>query len=185
MKRLLFLLKGLVVIFWLFLFFFALTSYLPDNPLSPGIKSRVVLKTFLAEDWGFFTKSPRDLEMFIYAKKENIWESILFTPNSSYKNIIGIDRRARAQGSEAALLLNDLQQDSSKWIDATNVTHLELMLKNEGLSPVSVENKSKRITLIGDVWVILQRPIPWSWSEHLNEIKMPLRAIRLNIKPNH
>lgn len=181
MVRLVPLIKVLIAFFWVFVLLFVMVGSLPENPLSPSSKNRLILKSLLPERWGFFTKSPRDYEIFIYSKNGDNWESIMLTPNSSYKNFFGINRRARAQGSESGILIYSLQKDSLNWIESKNITHQEFLKTNQSAPFISIENAVKKKTICGDVWVILQKPVPWAWSSHLKEVNMPMKAIHLNI----
>ena len=176
--------KILIIGFWCITFGLVLSTYFPYNPYSPSAKTKLLVQAFIPQGWGFFTKDPREPESFIYSSDGANWRSVLRTPNSSFKNLIGLRRNARAQGAEYGMLLSEISKDSAKWGFCKGTTKTGCIEINQNFKIHSVLNKVRRPTLCGELWLIMQAPVPWAWQGQSEPVQMPIKFIRLNVLCN-
>jgi antimicrobial peptide system SdpA family protein len=176
--------KLAIVLFWLFFIVIVAGSYLPFNPFTPPAKAQIIIKTLFPQGWGFFTKGPKDKDVYLYTKKDGKLVSVLSTPYSSSKNLFGLRRDSRTQGAEYGLLLSQINAEELLWSDCINLQHLECLQKNDSIKAHEVINTSKHKSICGEVWIIIQGPIPWAWSHKRETINMPIKFIRINVNCN-
>lgn len=142
----------------------------PDTAITSDwqVKMRRPLQTFLPEQWGFFTKSPREdaLVPFRSASRGSHWTSAAAFPHARASNAFGWNRASRAQGIEIGLVTKVLAQQT--WHDCGSWHSIRECLQN--LSPARgatwdmVANPSPAPTLCGRIAIVRTAPIPWAWA---------------------
>ena len=161
--RLAFLVIGL---FWsTFLVGVAVIS-LPYNPISIRYAWQTNIKGFIPEGWGFFTRNPREEDLYLYKKVDGGWEGTGYLPIARAANLLGARRTPRAQSIEMALLLKSVKQD--QWVACEQ--HFQQCLADSLI--VQVENTSPRPVMCGTYCIVRKAPIPWAWSSS-GDVEMP------------
>lgn len=170
--------KQSMTFFFAFVFFFffvfqSIVYVLPDNPLKSYsiFNNHFMYKTF-PQGWGFYSKNPRDMTFQIINLGNEGTE--IYWPNNRVENLFGLNRKGRAQGIEGGRIFSQIKQ--SDWI-STNEDPME-SIKNA--SPVKIKNDSPNPTILGDIGIIYQEAVPWSWSSDKN-IMMPSKVVRLKV----
>src|SRR4030095_4783202 len=83
-------------------------SALPYSPLSPGIKEKTSIMAIIPEGWGFFTRNPRETDLYLYFLKDKHWVMNPNAPISSCRNSFGLNRLPRAQSVELGMILSKI-----------------------------------------------------------------------------
>lgn len=143
-------------------------------PLSGTLQP--VFRTFLTQGWAFFTRSPREQDLFIFGQDDaSNWRSISHGPPSRIRNVFGLRRLPRAESVEIGLLSHSIP--GSAWAECLDSVTLCL----ESLDSMSIENKSHRPIICGEVGLVLAEPIPWAWRHLSERFEMPAAAVKLDI----
>lgn len=156
-------------------------SQLPENVLSlPGENAAApTLRKLAPQGWAFFTKSSRSSVVVPYGEGSNgEWESLDLGPHSAASNVFGADRGSRAQGVEVALLLDGV--DTKQWAKCSSDVD-RCLSKSEGAEPITVDNVSPQPTVCGDVVLIDQTPVPWSYRDIVDYDVRAQKALRMDI----
>jgi antimicrobial peptide system SdpA family protein len=150
---------------------------LPFTPVRGSISDAVYSRVWAPQGWSFFTKSPRDPEVFVFQQGgAGTWRAIDRTPYGKVANVFGLSRRARAQGVELGLLLEGIppaawlscDQGRRSCFDATSA-----------LTFAPVRNRSPIPSICGRILLVSQRPLPWAWRESNEE--MPASRLSLEV----
>lgn len=144
------------------------------NPLALPLERTLkpLLVTLLPQGWAFFTKSPRDVNFFIYRPRTSGWSSAYAGPLARPRNAFGLNRLSRAQGVEFGLLTRELK--GASWRPCT--VSPKGCLSRYG-PPVRVRNPSPQPLLCGTYGFVEQRPVPWAWARSRGEFDMPSRSL--------
>lgn len=161
------------ILFQFLAVFYSVIVALPTNPLSLDKNKTEFIQNYLSQGWGFYSKDPTEPELNIYDLEG---EDQLVWPNNRMKNLFGLYRYGRAQGTEMGLLQSQIPQES--WIDCED-NALSCLLEAPS---IIVENKTPNPTLCGEFGVTLEESIPWSWSKHAEKINMPSEVVRMSVK---
>lgn len=154
-------------------------DFLPPNPFSfywVTLPNQAIAAT-LPQGWGFFTKSPRDDFFLIYRRDAaGVWKSIYSGPESEPRNAFGWSRYPRQQGIDLGILLGTIGAN-----DHTGcVLNVDRCLQEAPFA--SVDERSKpEFTLCGDIGLVFEKPIPWTWAREFAKITVHSRTIRLRV----
>ena len=153
-----------------------LTSSVEHNPVKVFHNYKREVFSLVPQGWAFFTRSPREAQISVY----QIATDGSLTPlnHHHHQNYLGLNRDATRLISELGVVKSNLAD--SLWVNTTWNYQSELY----GSLPettVTVTNPVKNAQLCGELLVVLQPPVPWAWSKSIDQIKMPAKAIRLNI----
>ncbi|MGO1421634.1 MAG: SdpA family antimicrobial peptide system protein [Staphylococcus equorum] len=164
----------LVIYSFVFILLFVISfsfSYTKTPIKIPATLEAEVSKIF-TQGWGFFSKDPRD-EKF-YAIDLNTGEYVGKWPNMTLDNFYGLKKKGRAQGIELGRLYEKANPTNMKECQDTPGNCVRKM------KPIKVENDQKYPTILGDIAIIKEEPVPWAWS---NDYKgaMPSKVMRLNV----
>ncbi len=161
---------------WLLVVVYALHAALPFNPIKLPLETRVQPRFWLPEGWAFFTRDPREENMRVFVRHEGNWVSAGMGPIAKPSNSFGLDRACRAQGVEAALLINGFPSSAFQECRDPVAACLER-------APITaeVQNISPTPTLCGDVGVVMQKPVPWAWWSSGLRATMPSRVLRMSV----
>lgn len=128
------------------------------------------------EGFAFFTRDPREPDLYLYEQTEDGWKTAALGPNARPANFFGLNRKARAQAVEYALLLQGRGPGAWSSCDAGTLSCLERVETHD-----TIENVTPRPTLCGTVGFVRQDPIPWAWSEDRDTIEMSSELIKLQV----
>ncbi|GHJ47182.1 hypothetical protein Cs7R123_45240 [Catellatospora sp. TT07R-123] len=154
---------------------YVLHAALPATAFKLPFYDKQVIRSLMPEGWAFFTKSPKDPEATVYGLGPGgAWHSLNAGPQANVENLMGLDRLARSQGTEMALVLRQVPSDD--W-SACRRTPIECLSE---LSPQhTVINFSTHRTICGDVGVAIQEVLPWAW--HDLPTVMPSKVVRVRV----
>lgn len=156
----------LLVLAWSVPVTYALRFYLPFNP--SRLASRTPpLVALVPEGWGFFTRDPREEDVFIYFKSDsNTW---LLLSQWTF----GFDRSGRRTSREGRSLLTQIDAEAA----ACRKDHVSCL---DDVAPQEKTATTDHVpTLCGDVGFVIQEPIPWAWASA--DVVMPSRVVRVRV----
>jgi antimicrobial peptide system SdpA family protein len=155
---------------------YVLHSALPANPIELPFERSAHVRDWFPEGWAFFT-APAQHDMRLPFKREGSqWISANAGPNARASNAYGMRRGARLQNLEIEILSEQAQESSWTQCDAANASCFD------GATTVAVENPTRHPTLCGDVAIVVQKPVPWAWSQMKRPVAMPAKVLRLEVK---
>jgi antimicrobial peptide system SdpA family protein len=149
---------------------------LPVTALTLPFDRSAQVRSLVPEGWAFFTKSPRTPDPTVYGRPPGgAWRRLTVPPQANPGSLMGLDRLARSQGTEVAILTN--QVPPKAWIPCDRRPTDCLA----GLSPAAtVTNYSTHRTVCGDVGMTIQEVLPWAW--HGLSTVMPSKVARVVVK---
>jgi antimicrobial peptide system SdpA family protein len=166
---------GLLICFWLFFVYQIAVASMPYNPLAKSRITMINLKTVIPEGWAFFTRSPREPQLYVYQKKGDNWEKVSFT-NGSPKNLFGVSRVARASGLEIGSLLENARP--SDWVSCD--AHSRKCVDWDCLEAIPAVNAAYYPVYSGEIIVEERQILPWAWSRSCKPDLVPTRVVKLN-----
>lgn len=138
----------------------------PENVLTTEWQKSVKagVQTVLPEQWGFFTRSPREDELLPYQYSSNEWASASAYPHSRARYLFGWNRASRAQGIEIGVLYREVADET--WHHCPSGSSVTDCLEElSGTAPwVQVSNPSPDPTLCGRTAISKALPPPWAWA---------------------
>jgi len=145
-----------------------------DSALVPSARHRTNLMTVVPEGWAFFTRSPREMQTFLYRRGASGREAIS-QRHADPANYFGLARFARAKMVEVAALLE--QVAPNEW------SSFAAGIDPESLPtvPRAVTNPAPGPLLCGNVLLIEREPVPWAWSRASQPIRMPGRLVEMSV----
>ncbi|NLK11641.1 MAG: SdpA family antimicrobial peptide system protein [Staphylococcus equorum] len=142
--------------------FYSIVNTLAITPLSMPSEQRTQLQKLMPQEWGFFSKDPRE-DFFTFV--EDNGEKIQL-PNASLSNFWGISRVGRAQGTEAGLIYSSLPEDEiyqcEDYIDdciKQYSNHDYTLMKSPIPSP----------KLCGEYSFFMLETVPFAWVNSVDE----------------
>lgn len=130
----------------------------------------------MPQGWGFFSRDPREEDLFVFELNKNHWQKSSHAPISNIHNCFGINRFPRAQSVELAMLMSGIQEKSRKSY-AVNINAMTL----KDTVALAVRNTSPYPTLKGKLCIVKQQPIPWAWAWNERKLQMPAKYLVLQI----
>jgi antimicrobial peptide system SdpA family protein len=148
---------------------------LPTTPfggLAPTHDERIA-RLFVPEGWAFFTRSPRTPLTHAYGSDgAGSWTVLTTGSQATPANLMGLNRRARSQGTEISMLIHQIP--TSAWSPCRGQPTDCLSGLRTGLT---VANRSTHRSVCGDVGIVLQDVTPWAWRTF--DPVMPSRVVRV------
>lgn len=135
-------------------------------PWQAAIKPSV--QAVLPEQWGFFTKSPRDetIEALLF-NADSQWVDPAIFPHSQAQYTFGWNRISRAHGIEIGAVYSAVTSDA--WINCAGGTPLldclEKITAAEGAIWEEVVNSALVPQLCGRAAIALIEAAPWAWAQ--------------------
>lgn len=155
--------------------FLIMMAAFPDSPIHSSSLTQLNLISIVPEGWAFFTRSPREENIYVYEKdKESLWK-LVNIPGASPTFIFGLDRSGRAISAELQILLDQLP-DSNDWVESR--VKLKNFLSNDTLVAYQVKNFSKIQRCKGELIIQKVKPVPWAWS-NIENFVMPYKIIKI------
>jgi antimicrobial peptide system SdpA family protein len=154
---------------------YVLHAALPATPFQLPFGDKGLIGTFLPEGWAFFTLSPRTPNIEVYgAKPGGGWERITVNAHSAPGSMLGLDRRNRSQGTEAAIVANAVSEQG--WAECKRDPFDCL----DDLTPVqTVSNYANHRTMCGGIGLIVQEVLPWAYRGL--DTTMPSKVARVRV----
>lgn len=156
-----------VALAWLIPISYALRYWLPFNASRITVPNRPGVLLLTPEGWGFFTRDPRESDMFVYHKQDNSDEWVL-----SSRRTGGFGRSGRSRAMEAGTLLPQITTPPTECVS----DHESCL--NTASPGDSIESVFRKPTLCGDVGIIRQEPVPWAWASD-GDVIMPSQVTRV------
>jgi len=130
--------------------------------------SKIPAVRLFPENWAFFTNNPQHEDYLIYSFSENKngKYTCLITPNFSFDNLFGINRKSRLQSKEIASAIPYIHDTA--WIEIKGNLELNSHLMS-GMQIIKIPTSSNYPYFKGKY--ILQRvtPIPWAGFNNFNQ----------------
>ncbi|MGW7932793.1 SdpA family antimicrobial peptide system protein [Staphylococcus xylosus] len=157
------------------LLFYSILESLGENVLSKMGTPNFQIQKILQQDWGFFSKNPKQTDL-VYIKNDG---KELFYPNAQLSNLWGINRKARAQGTEVGLLFEEIEEKDIKKIKmfySDFINHV----KDEEF--IKVENKEINPTMKGEYILFTGQFTPFPWAKDTKDKFIVEKYIKVNIE---
>jgi len=157
-----------IAVTWAALGAFAFHTNQPENVLTAEwqVDVKATVQAVLPEQWGFFTRSPREDVLVPYRfHEQGGWTSAALYPHSQVQHIFGWNRISRAQGVEVGLIYTVIPE--TNWIACeTGAGPVDCLESTGDSSNVwqPVENTSPSPTLCGQGSLARSRIAPWAYS---------------------
>ncbi len=175
-----------VIFCWCNIFYFAIVTSIPYNPMTLNKNLSFKIKIFLPEGWNFFTRNPREIRTYIYCiDNYGTIYPLPNWPNNSFNNLMGIKRTARAIGTDYGMILSNIPD--SLWSKSTEI---ELNKKNSKNfftgRPIfqSYPDGHKKHFLFGNLLFVQKEILPWSWYRSNITANLPLKYLHVFIEYN-
>jgi len=156
---------------------YAIHGGMPRNALRLPLETQVSSVLWAPQGWKFFTRDAREERTSLYVHRDGEWRSAARTPNASVENLLGANRRGRAQGIELGLLLENVPATAWQKCDGEDAMTC-LDAATEASHP---RNVSPNPSLCGEVGLVSQRPVPWAWAHLGLHVAMPITVLRLEV----
>ncbi|MGV8911351.1 MAG: SdpA family antimicrobial peptide system protein [Rhodoglobus sp.] len=160
----------IVIGFWVVVGQFVFLTNQEENVLTSSWQRAVrpTVQAIAPEQWGFFTKSPRDESLVPYGyDAANGWVKDALFPHGQVQNAFGLNRVSRAQGIELGLLYTEavgedwIQCDDSS---ATAIECLDSLSTEKTESWLQIVNASPSPTICGLGALAREVPAPWAYA---------------------
>lgn len=166
----------LLMLAWAVVVAYCVYPALPYNSIHlPGARAAGTL-VLAPQGWAFFTRDAREEKQFVYGSSGDGWRPLLLVPHARFRNVLGLNRKSRAQGAELALLLHGAEMDAWQRCEGAALTCLRTLPQG-----ITVQNHSPNPTLCGIVAVISRPPVPWAWLRSSKPVEMPSRILPLQV----
>jgi sporulation delaying protein A len=134
----------------------------PANVLddgSTGHSTKANLQVVMPQAWAFFTRSPEDPSLVPYLKGVRV-DTL---PQSSVVNLFGLTRNQRSQGTELALIANQIP----KFTACHN--YLNECLSRPADTTYEFSNPTTAPFFCGTMRIVVQTPVRWSFRTQTPE----------------
>jgi antimicrobial peptide system SdpA family protein len=152
---------------WSFLAVYSVHGAMPYNPVGLPFEDALKVSRLLPQGWAFFTRDPREDRLTAHRLGEDAQlEPFGRSPHSRWVNILGLNRRSRAEGVEIALLVAGVQQlDPNPWTSCQDAPGTCALAMAEAGRVHELNPVVPRPLVCGDIIVKLEAPVPWAWSQ--------------------
>ena len=160
---------------WCFLIIIVFLSSIKDQQV---IKSPPLLKTInylFPQGWGFFTRNPREENVFVYSiNKNKITEICLL--NQSIENSFGFSRDTRLKAFDIAILIEKINND--EWISSSKQS-----MKEHLAIPTIKIKKTNNLQYFtkGLFFIKLKKTVPWKWANLNQEKYTPYQIVKIQV----
>ncbi|MEZ0184129.1 SdpA family antimicrobial peptide system protein [Flavobacterium oncorhynchi] len=167
---------ALLITFWIIFLSYIFKASIPI-PSNDSYKYKATIFNIIPQGWGFFTRDPRENEVWTYKILNNSVEKISQT-NGNLNNLYGASRKNRFIGVELSFLISQI--NTSSWIKMKGG---KLILDKKTYTDTII-NTLKPCSLKGDFFIVEQERIPWAWSKNSDTIVMPYKYSKIYVKSN-
>ncbi|MFI6761648.1 SdpA family antimicrobial peptide system protein [Micromonospora sp. NPDC050417] len=153
---------------------YVLHAALPATPFELPFGNPQAFRTVVPEGWGFFTMSPRTPDVLVYgARADGGWRQLTVGAHEGPASLMGLNRRNRSQGTEVAIVANQLRPEEWSACEREPLDCLSALRPRE----VRVTNFSTLHSVCGEVGLVMQDVLPWAWRGLPTE--MPSKVVRV------
>lgn len=174
--------KFLLIVFWLGAIVYVFDANQGVNGLDLPNERSVgpALRLVLPQGWGFFTKSPRDEEFYVFSSRQGELKNVFQGPAARVKYALGLNRHPRAQGIEFGLVLEDSKD--VPWLKCMG--EIEQCMERLRQSPLTkVKSRVQNPTFCGEIVLKMQSHVPWAWRHQgLSVVEAPYRVKYLYVE---
>lgn len=128
------------------------------------------------QGWGFFTRNPRESVIDLYAMRENKYHKVI-KANASLQYFWGFNRGMRFSSAQMGYFVSQIPKD--KWT-ADDSYNLDSLIQT--LTPHEVINDFSQPVHCGKYILTQTERVPWAWSKHRENIKMPRSIVVIDVK---
>lgn len=140
--------------------------------------SKKIVDALTPQGWAFFTRDPREAQVILYKIENNHIKKIPHLHSSAY-NFLGLCRTSSIYMHEIQAIRTKLHNN---WFSDTYWNYQSNIYGKFPTNSYSLYNDTKKPLLCGEYLLVFQKPVPWAWSSSIENIKMPGKIIRINIK---
>jgi antimicrobial peptide system SdpA family protein len=163
----------------LFTIILVLTVFFSSIKEQQIIKSPMIIKNLnflFPQGWGFFTRNPREENVFFYKIDSNNKIKEFNLLNQSSGNLFGFSRYTRLLSFDIAILTEMINE--KKWY-SSNVVSESIYLD---IKPIKIKASSNLQYLRKGTYIIkLQKTVPWSWSNSNQSKYSPFKIVKIQI----
>jgi len=120
------------------------------------------LRTLFPQGWGFFTKSPRELEIHASSVSRGTLESLNQAPNAQLKWFYGFDRTPRVQEFETIHFVQEMA--NIPWTSCDGPVTANCLDKARTQSIPILEHPFAHQTYCGSIALVESKPLPWAYA---------------------
>jgi antimicrobial peptide system SdpA family protein len=140
---------------------YVLHAALPATPFKLPFERPRAIRTVLPEGWAFFTLSPRTPRLAVFgAQPDGGWQQLTVGAHFEPRTSLSLDRRNRSQGTETAIVMNQVPPGDWSSCDRGPTACLSSLRPTR-----TIANTSTHRTLCGDVGLTAQEALPWAWRD--------------------
>ncbi|HCW3604261.1 TPA: SdpA family antimicrobial peptide system protein [Staphylococcus aureus] len=164
-----------IIISTVFLLFTVINS-LGHTIVSPNQNIQYYLKILMPQEWGFYSKNPKTLDL-TYVEVDG---NKIIQPNAHVKTLWGLNREARAQGTEAGLIY---QEASKRNLIKTTESYYDDFVKETKNEPfVKIKNPDSRKKFKGKYIFYSGEIIPFSWAKNTKERHIVKKYVKVDVQ---
>lgn len=170
----------IVCFFMVNLIFLIFISSIPFNPIQyklSFVKNKVF--TFTPQGWAFFTRNPREEQIYIYRIDNNGRLSRINQKHSNFDNIMGLDRKVSKISVEVQYLTSNIHK--SEYTE-TIWNYDENIFGKVPSKYISVINPINNPLLCGNYLIVKQKIVPWAWWSTSRKVQMPSTVVKIQTK---
>lgn len=160
---------------WLVLLAYAVHPALPPNAVQLPAAEHVQARLWLPQGWAFFTRNPREDDVFLFRRSGAAWRSVALGPASRPAYMLGLRRLPRARNIELGLVIACVPPSAWK---RCSVRPQECAA-TIGETTVA-KNPTPHASLCGVLAIVRQPPVPWAWGR--SDVVMPSTAAGVDVK---
>ncbi len=137
---------------------------------------KLVARSLLPQGWAFFTKNPREAELYLYAQDRlGSWKSydLQIASPSKFFGLIRTNRRIYFDLGKVSQEIPD-----KAWADCTSRPENCFDSERELISLTAPESLAQ---LCGPVGLVVRKPVPWAWYKSRPSTVVKSKIVRLNL----
>ena len=131
----------------------------------------------LPQGWAFFTKDAREAQIQLFEQRGEKWVRVDHH-HAHYSHFFGVRRATTQKLIELAKLYQDIPP--SAFVDCESNIQLE-RVHCEPDTTITLKNPFDQAFMCGEYLMVCQEIIPWAWSQSMQEIDMPSKAIKIKL----
>jgi len=156
---------------------FLCADSLAFNSVNTSVELNKRLFTFLPQGWGFFSRSPREVEVCLFQYKNGKFVKM---PNyqAAPWNFFGAGRNVTRLTYEYQDIILRLPK---KELVSTKANFQSGVSGPVPQNIVDINNNFDDPRLLGQYLIVMQKIIPWSWISDLDKETIDAKIVRINV----
>lgn len=167
---------ALVSSFWILFLSYVFKASIPI-PSNETFKRKALIFNIIPQGWGFFTRDPRENEIWTYQILDNSILKVTET-NGNLNSFYGASRRNRLINIELGFLVSQIH--ASSWIKMKGGK----LIFDKKIHTDTIINSFNPLTIKGSFFIVEQERVPWAWSKNSDTIIMPYKYTKIYVKTN-